>query len=154
MSRNQQENEKWRRAKLLIALVVVAVLGSGVALVASSAVMLAGFRSTTSSLEVLPHLEAIAHAQREHLARFERYGTLTELRANQLIGDVWADGAVVEGYRFRVELREGGYALYADAESFNPFSRNLYMDESGIIRARDGESAGPADLLYPPTSGG
>ncbi|MEC9476489.1 MAG: prepilin-type N-terminal cleavage/methylation domain-containing protein [Planctomycetota bacterium] len=46
------------------------------------------------------------------------------------------------GYLYQLQSFQGGYSCNADPES-TPDSRYFYVDETGVIRQSEGESAGP-----------
>jgi type IV pilus assembly protein PilA len=100
-------------------------------------------------------LRVISQAQADYKANLNRYATLEELGAEQLIDPTLASG-VKHGYRFKLELKP--------ADGINPESfeltavpltyrssgrRSFFIDESLVVRAADNRGM-PASVFDPP----
>jgi hypothetical protein len=73
------------------------------------------------------------------------FGSLEELKDAQLL-DERLSGGVLNGYRFEIEVYEGGsYGLTASPVEYpNTGMRSFYTSEAGVIRAAD-KRGRPAD---------
>jgi hypothetical protein len=80
----------------------------------------------------------ILSAQKAHLRRTGRYGTLDELvKAGDLPlrGERTGDGFVRQQYRFTVTA--AGNTFRAEAQPLSPAGRAFYTDDSGFVLVDD-----------------
>ena len=97
-----------------------------------------------SAIGALRHIAEAEAAYQNTVGRGE-FGSLEELRDAQLL-DQQLSGGVMNGYRFEIEVYEGGsYAVTASPLKYpNTGMRSFYTSETGVIRAAD-KRGRPAD---------
>ena len=90
-------------------------------------------------------LKTISSAEANYANIYQRYGTLAELQAEQLIDPMLASG-VKNGYHFTLELKasddlsEGGFeATAVPVEYGKSGRRSFFIDESLVVRAADNQ---------------
>ena len=95
-------------------------------------------------------MRKISAAEATYQSMFQRYGTLDELAAQDLIHPTLASGPK-SGYRFTIELKTHGYgnpvgfeALAVPITYQSSGRRSFYIDESLVIRTRDNQGRPPA----------
>ena len=99
-------------------------------------------------------LRKISAAEAEYYGHLQKYATIDELAAHDLIDPMLASGTK-NGYRFSLELTSN----YPDPDGFEVIGvpvtyqssgrRSFYTDESAVIRASDNQG-GPSSKLDPP----
>ncbi len=97
-------------------------------------------------------LRTISSAEAAYYSNFQKYGTLEELAATNLVDPRLGSGAK-NGYQFTVVLDEanpeGFEALGVPADYRNSGKRSFYVDETFVIRAAD-NNGGPSSKLDEP----
>ena len=96
-------------------------------------------------LGVACDLRALHGAQVQFMARNGRYGALEELGGAGLIDAALACGRKYK-YVITGAVQGAGFSFRADPDPENKLcTRHFYVDQSGVVRARDFSPAGPAD---------
>ena len=99
-----------------------------------------------TDIGVIAELRAIYIAQTQFRAQNNKYGTFEELKEASLI-----DAAVASGNKHKyvftfISADEMSFAVKADPDPNNKLStRHFYVDQTGLVRACEGRSAGPGD---------
>lgn len=99
-------------------------------------------------------IRQISSAEAEYYGHFQKYATMDELAAHDLIDPAVASGTK-NGYRFSLELTSN----YPDPDGFEVIGvpityqstgkRSFYTDETAVIRGSDNQG-GPSSKLDPP----
>jgi prepilin-type N-terminal cleavage/methylation domain-containing protein len=138
-------NAQNRSGFTLIELMIVVAI---IAIVAAVAIPgLLGARKAASESAVISALRTVSTAQARYRLRFGTYATLATLTANLVIDDSFAD-AQRNGYVFAEPAAPTPYAWALAAGPVSPGvtgDRYFFVDESGVIRDRDGAPATVAD---------
>ena len=96
----------------------------------------------------MARLRAIASAE----ARYQvdsggEYGTLDQLIQKRYVND--PSGGKLTGYRFEVQVKQGGFQVTAVPEKFGiTGKRSFYVDETNVVHAADKKGA-PATASDP-----
>ena len=127
-----------------------------IALIAAIAIPnLLAARVAANEGSAIATLRTISSAEATYEAQFERYATLEELAAEELIDPALARG-VKNGYRFAIDLRPADYSTPAGFEVTgvpvkyrSSGRRSFFLDESAVIRAADNHG-GPSTVFDTP----
>jgi type IV pilus assembly protein PilA len=100
-------------------------------------------RMAANEGSAISSMRRISSAEATYQSMFQRYGTLDELAARELIPPTLASGTK-NGYKFTIELKTNvfpnsdGFELVAVPVSYQSSGRrSFYIDESMVIRAAD-----------------
>lgn len=134
-----------RNAFTLIELMLVVAV---IAIVAALAIpSLVQGRKSANEGSTVSALRTLTTAQLWYRRRFEVYGTLPDLVAAGCVDESWGD-LLRSGYVFDLAVSPDGVSWAAVAEPQTPGvtgDRFFYVDDSGVIRYRDGAPATLAD---------
>ena len=126
-----------------------------IALIAAIAIPnLLASRRAANEASAIRSLYEISLAEATYHDNFERYGTLEELAAQNLITSKLSSGTR-NGYNFTIELTTDeknveGFAAVGVPETYrNSGIRSFYVDESSVIRAGDNHG-GPSTKMDEP----
>lgn len=154
------KREPWRYGGRGIAIAglvlnIVSLSSLPIALMAAIAIPnLLASRRAANEASAIHSLREIASAQAMYFSTFEKYGTLEELAAQNLLNPRLSSGTR-NGYNFTVELttdemNEAGFAAVAVPDTYrNSGVRSFYIDETAVIRAGDNHG-GPSTKMDEP----
>lgn len=155
MGRAKREPWKYGGRGLAIAGLVLSITSFvtviPIGIIASIAIpnLLASRRAANEG-SAIASLRNISAAQADYKSNLNRYATLEELGAEQLIDPMLASG-VKHGYRFKVELKradtqnpEGFEVTAVPLEYKSSGRRSFFTDESFVIRAADKQGSAPS----------
>jgi prepilin-type N-terminal cleavage/methylation domain-containing protein len=131
-----------RRGFTLVELLICVAI---VVVIATVAVpYLTGALQTTGETAALQNIRTVHTAQAQFFATRHRFaGKLDEFGPKELSAAL-RDGTH-NGYDFRLELTNDGYAIYASpAKGAKLGQDTFYSDETLVVRRARGEQAGPA----------
>jgi prepilin-type N-terminal cleavage/methylation domain-containing protein len=120
---------------LLAILIVMAIPG------------LAGSRKHANEASAISNLRSISSMQNVYRVRFGAYGSLADLINAGCVDDSFADGQKT-GYAYNTPNAPSQITWSVSANPVTPGTsgdRWFYVDESGVIRFREGGAATPAD---------
>jgi len=157
MGRVKREPWRYGGRGMAIAGLVLSITSLGtvipVSLVAAIAIpnLLAARRAANEG-SALHTLRMISSAELAYQSSFQKYGTLEELAANNLIDPKLTSGTK-NGYNFTVVLDDAnpeGFEVIGVPMSYgNSGRRSFYVDETFVMRASD-KSGGPSSKLDTP----
>ena len=159
MGRVKREPQRYGGRGIAIAGLVLNVVSLStvvpVALIAAIAIPnLLASRRAANEASALHSLRVIASAQAFYHSNFDKYATLEELAAQNLIDQRLGSGTK-NGYNFTIELTTdemdvAGFAAVGVPESYRSSGiRSFYVDETSVIRAGDNHG-GPSTKMDEP----
>jgi prepilin-type N-terminal cleavage/methylation domain-containing protein len=129
---------------LMEVLIVAAVLAIIIAIVLPA---IASARKHTNESAAVANLRSVSSAQLQYRTRYGDFGDIDELETASLLDASYEDG-MKTGYEFISAENPSSSTWSVTATPVTPGvtgDRFFFIDESGVIRYREGESAGNED---------
>jgi hypothetical protein len=120
---------------------VALAIGITAALVVPLLVSAAQASNESAAVE---NLRAIGTAERIYYSSFQRYGTLSDLTAQDLLDKGFM--GVRSGYRFEVAASPNGFIATAFPENSNAGRYGFFIDEDGAVHYSESEALSPEGM--------